>query len=126
MRVAVASRNVEELNGTVDLLRSEGPDGIAVPTDVTDEQAVRQMIAATKERLGSIDLLINCAGLGGPFGPTWEVDSQMWWRNTEVNLKGPLLTCQAVLKGMIDRRQGCIVNVASGAGTVGIPYMSAM
>jgi NAD(P)-dependent dehydrogenase (short-subunit alcohol dehydrogenase family) len=125
MRVGVASRSVEELKATVDILRAEGTEAIAIPTDVTDEVAVRNMVSATEEELGPIDLLINCAGLGAPFGPTWETDSNEWWRNIEVNLKGPMLCSKAVVAGMIDRRHGRIINVASGAGTVSIPYMSA-
>ena len=125
MRVAVASRSVENLNATVALLRAEGIEAVAIPTDVTDEAAVRNMVSATAEKLGPIDLLINSAGVGAPFGPTWETDSNDWWRNIEVNLKGPMLCCKAVVKGMIDRRQGRIINVASGAGTLSIPYMSA-
>jgi len=68
---------------------------------------------------------VNAAGFGPPFGPTWETDSDEWWRNVEVNLKGPMLCCKAVVTGMIARGQGRIINVASGAGTVSIPYMSA-
>ena len=125
LHVAVASRNSEELNATVCLLRAEQVRSIAIPTDVTDEAAVRKMVSITREQLGPISLLVNAAGIGAPFGPTWEIDSEEWWRNLEVNLKGVMLCCKAVVTDMIARRQGRIINVASGAGTVSIPYMSA-
>ena len=125
MRVAVASRSVEELNETVALLRGQGTDGIAIPTDVTDEEAVRRMVVTAEEKLGPVGLLVNNAGVGGPFGPTWETDSAEWWRNLEVNVKGPLLCSNAVLPGMVERRAGRILNVASGAGAASFPYMSA-
>ena len=51
-----------------------------------------------------------------PFGPTWETDSDEWWRNVEVNLKGPMLCCKAVVTDIIARRNGRIINVASGEG----------
>jgi NAD(P)-dependent dehydrogenase (short-subunit alcohol dehydrogenase family) len=87
--------------------------------------AVRHLVSTTEEKLGPIGLLINGAGVGGPFGPTWETDSNQWWRNVEVNLRGPMLCCQAVIPYMIQRRRGRIINVTSGAGTVSVPYMSA-
>jgi NAD(P)-dependent dehydrogenase (short-subunit alcohol dehydrogenase family) len=123
--VAVASRNTEELNATVALLRAEQVRCVAIPTDVTNDAAVRKMVSITQEQLGPISLLVNAAGVGVPFGPTWETDSDEWWRNVEVNLKGPMLCCKAVVTDMIARRNGRIINVASGAGTVSIPYMSA-
>ena len=123
--MAVASRSADELEATAALLRAGGVDAVGIPTDVTDETAVHNMVSAAEEKLGPIDLLINCAGVGAPFGPTWLTDSNEWWRNIEVNLKGPMLCSKAVIKGMIERRRGRIINVASGAGTVSIPYMSA-
>ena len=125
MRVGVASRSGVELNVTLALLHAEGIEAVAIPTDVTDEAAVHNMVSVTEEKLGPIDLLINGAGVGAPFGPTWETDSSEWWRNIEVNLRGPMLCCKSVVKGMIERRRGRIINVASGAGTRSIPYMSA-
>ena len=123
--VAVASRNAEELNATVALLRAEKARCVAIPADVTNDAAVREMVSITQQQLGSISLLVNAAGVGAPFGPTWETDSDEWWRNVEVNLKGTMLCCKAVVTDMIARREGRIINVASGAGTVSIPYMSA-
>src|SRR5579862_9417238 len=89
-RVAVASRTPAGL-GEIDALD--------VPTDVTDESAVRRMVATVEDKLGPIDLLVNNAGVGGPFGPTWQTDAGEWWRCQEVNVKGPLLCCNAVLPG---------------------------
>ena len=125
MHVAVASRNGGELNATVEVLKALGVEAMGIPTDVTDEAAVQQMVAVTEEKLGPIELLVNSAGMSAPFGPTWEIDSKEWWHNVEVNLKGPLLCCQAVAKVMVPRKRGRIINVASTAGTLGVGYMSA-
>src|SRR5579884_3272129 len=113
MRVAVASRSAEQLNATLELLRSNGIPSTAVCTDVTDEDAVRKMVSRTEEELGPVGVLVNAAGVGPPFGPTWETESAAWWRNIEVNLKGPMLCSTAVLPGMIARRGGQIINIAS-------------
>ena len=125
LRVAVASRSADELNATVEVLKTFGADAIGVPTDVTDEKAVQALVATTEEKLGPIDLLINGAAISAPFGPTWETDTQEWWRNIEINLKGPMLCCHAVAKRMVERGRGRIINVASAAGTLGVGYMSA-
>ncbi len=126
MKVAVASRNEAELNATATLLKAMSRrDAIGIPTDVTDEEAVEKMVAITEEQLGPIDLLINGAGISPPFGPTWETNTKDWWRNIETNLKGPMLCCHTVARRMVLRQRGRIINVASGAGTMGVGYMSA-
>jgi NAD(P)-dependent dehydrogenase (short-subunit alcohol dehydrogenase family) len=125
MRVAVAARTAGQLEETVQLIRSSGGEGLAVTCDVTSKPDVEQMVGTVEAELGTIDLLVNNAGAGKPFGPTWELDSEEWWRTVETNLKGPLLCSNAVLRGMVERGHGRIINIASGAGTLGIPYMSA-
>jgi 3-oxoacyl-[acyl-carrier protein] reductase len=125
MRVAVASRGKYDLEATAAALRAAGTEAIAIPTDVTDAGAVRNMVAVAEDKLGPIDLLVNGAGVASPIGPTWEINSNDWWRNVEVNLRGPMLCSNAVIPGMIARRRGHIVNIASGAGAASFPYMSA-
>jgi NAD(P)-dependent dehydrogenase (short-subunit alcohol dehydrogenase family) len=125
MRVAVAARSVDQLEETVRLIRSQGGEALALATDVTDRDAVERTVRNAEEQLGEIDLLINNAGAGPPYGPTWESDPAEWWSTLEINLKGPLLCCAAVMRGMIQRKRGRIINVASGAGAVSIPYASA-
>lgn len=125
MKVAVTSRTNSELEETVEAMREEGGDGFATAADVTDEAAVSRVISETESELGPVDLLVNNAGCGPPFGPTWEAPATDWWRTIETNLKGPLLCCNAVVPGMVSRGRGRIINVSSGAGTISIPYMSA-
>jgi NAD(P)-dependent dehydrogenase (short-subunit alcohol dehydrogenase family) len=123
--VSVASRNADELEATAGIIRSGGGRGMIVRGDVTVESDVRTIVAQTEMQLGPIDLLVNNAGMGPPFGPLLETPAAEWWRNIEVNLRGPMLCCHAAAKGMADRGHGRIINVASGAGTVSIPYLSA-
>lgn len=125
MRVAVAARSLDQIEETVERIRSHGGEAIAVATDVRDETAVKLMVEIVESQFGGIDLLINVAGAGRPFGPTWEIQPSEWWSAMETNMKGPLLCCTAVMRGMVQRKRGRIINVASGAGTVSIPYMSA-
>jgi NAD(P)-dependent dehydrogenase (short-subunit alcohol dehydrogenase family) len=122
MRVAVTARSADQLAETVEVA---GGGTIAIAADVADPAAVRAMVREVETRLGPVDLLVNNAGVAGPYGPLWESDPQDWWRCQEVNLRGPYLCCREVLPGMIVRRSGRIVNVASGAGIFAIPDMSA-
>jgi NAD(P)-dependent dehydrogenase (short-subunit alcohol dehydrogenase family) len=123
--VAVLARSTEQLAETVEGITAVGGRAIACPADVTDRAAVEATVASVSRELGPIDLLVNNAGVRGPLGPLAESDPEEWWRCVEVNLRGSLLCSRAVLPGMLARRRGRIVNVASGAGTRAIPHLSA-
>ena len=123
--VAVVSRSEDQLAETVSQITELGTGAIAVTAKVSDTAAVDRMVREVEKSLGSVDLLVNNAGLAGPIGPTWETDSDDWWRCLEVNLRGPMLCSRAVLPGMIACGGGRIVNVASGAGTFAIPFLGA-
>jgi NAD(P)-dependent dehydrogenase (short-subunit alcohol dehydrogenase family) len=123
--VAVVARSKDQLAETVALVEQAGGRAIAVPADVTDQQAVEQAAAKTQDHLGPIDLLVNNAGVGGPICPTWMADPDKWWRCIEVNLRGPFLCSRAVLPGMVARGRGRIVNTASSAALRPLPYLSA-
>jgi NAD(P)-dependent dehydrogenase (short-subunit alcohol dehydrogenase family) len=123
--VAVIARSPDQLAETVRQITELGSRAISVTADVSDPAAVERMVREVEKSLGSVDLLVNNAGLSGPIGPTWETDPDDWWRCLEVNLRGPMLCSRAVLPGMTARGRGRIVNVASGAGTFAIPYLGA-
>jgi NADP-dependent 3-hydroxy acid dehydrogenase YdfG len=72
-----------------------------------------------------VDVLVNNAGVFKAFGKVSEVDPEQWWYEIEVNLKGQFLCAQAVLPGMIQRRRGRIINLASVGGTGTFPAISA-
>jgi NAD(P)-dependent dehydrogenase (short-subunit alcohol dehydrogenase family) len=124
-RVAVVARSSQQLDETVSLVERAGGTAIAFAGDVSDPESTAETLSAIREQLGPIDLLINNAGIGAPIGPLAQTDADDWWRCLEVNLRGPMLWTRGVLGGMIERKRGRIVNVASGAGAVGVPYMSA-
>jgi NAD(P)-dependent dehydrogenase (short-subunit alcohol dehydrogenase family) len=115
--VAVMARSASELETTVALIANAEGRARAFPADVTDAEAVRSAMKEIEQTLGPVDLLINNAGTVKPFGPFWETDIDEWWQGMDVNLRGVLLCTHAVLPGMVSRRRGTIINVASGAGT---------
>jgi NAD(P)-dependent dehydrogenase (short-subunit alcohol dehydrogenase family) len=97
----------------------------AFPADVTDAAAVDRAFTEVERALGPIDLLVNNAGVVGPLGPFAESDVGAWWRTLEVNLRGQILCAHRALPGMIARRRGRLINIASGGGTTMLPYFSA-
>ena len=125
LKVAVTGRTGAEIQATAQEIVGSGGRAIAIAGDVTDPQAVEQTVARTEAELGPIDLLINNAGMLQALGVIAQIDADDWWREVEVNLHGPLLYTKAVLPGMIDRRRGRIINVASGAGLQAIATGSA-
>jgi len=125
MSVGITARTSPDLAETLRLIEAQSGKGIAVPADVTDGKAIPELVERIEKDLGPIDLLVNNAGMGEPFGPTWETDPEEWWRCQEVNLRGPMLCASAMLRRMVPRKRGRIINIASGAGARSLPYMSA-
>src|SRR5215469_641474 len=125
MAVALVDRRENELNETLQLLENSGGKGTAIAADISDAGQVQTWTKAVEQKFGPLDLLVNNAAVAGPSGPTWETDAAAWRQCQEVNLRGPFLGCHAVLPGMIARKKGRIINVASAAGTVSVPYLSA-
>ena len=123
--VAVAARTAAQVAETVALIEAAGGRALAVTGDVADPAAVATMVGTVEAELGPIGILVNNAGINGPAGPLWEVDPDWWWQAQEVHLRGMFLCTHAVLPGMVARRSGHIITVASGAGEAGRPYFSA-
>ncbi|TAL94746.1 MAG: SDR family oxidoreductase [Paraburkholderia sp.] len=92
--------------------------------ELTSEASVAQATTRTVEQHGAIHVLINCAGITGGNGKTWELEPDVWRRVIDVNLIGPYLTSRAVVPQMLKQGYGRIVNIASVAGKEGNPNAS--
>jgi NAD(P)-dependent dehydrogenase (short-subunit alcohol dehydrogenase family) len=125
VQVVVTARSQSELAHTVELIRHAGGRALALPADVTDHRAVTGVVAAAESQLGPIDVLINSAGSFRALGNAAQVDPDEWWREVEINLRGPFVCAHAVLPGMIARQRGRIINVVSAAGLQAIETVSA-
>jgi len=123
--VAIVARTSEQLEQTASLIETAGGSVSAWAADVTDGKRINEVMAAVEESLGPITLLVNNAGRSSSSGPVWEGDPDEWWRDVEINLRGPFLCTRAVLPRMISRRKGRIVNIASNAGIRPTPYATA-
>ncbi|MDQ2587911.1 SDR family NAD(P)-dependent oxidoreductase [Saccharothrix yanglingensis] len=109
---------LDELAGSL-----SGPS-LALVADVTDSTALTRAVERAEQEFGSVDVLINNAGVGGPAGPLWEVDEDHWWQTMEVNLRGTVRACRAALPGMVERGHGRVINVVSSAGKHRWPNVS--
>ncbi|MCW2615293.1 MAG: short-chain dehydrogenase, partial [Frankiales bacterium] len=93
--------------------------------DATDAGAVADAVRRTEAELGPVDLLLANAGAFAAGGRLWELDPDLWWRDVEVNLRGPAVALHAVLAGMVARGSGRVVVMGSGFGTAPTPGASA-
>ncbi len=122
--VVVAARSENEIEAVADGLRVAGRTAHAVACDVTDPDSVAAMAARARELLGSVDVVVNNAGIARS-APFLKVSLEQWETVHRVNATGPLLVTQAFLPGMLERGWGRIVNVASVASLIGNPYITA-
>ncbi|GAB4435202.1 MAG: 3-oxoacyl-ACP reductase FabG [Chloroflexi bacterium OHK40] len=105
---------------TLELVRAAGGIAEAVRADVSDPASGPTLVSSALERWGRLDILVNCAGLAA-YGPIATIDSARWAAVLATNLDGVYHTCRAVLRPMMQRRYGRIVNVAALHGTGGFP-----
>ncbi|MFC4350825.1 SDR family NAD(P)-dependent oxidoreductase [Fodinicurvata halophila] len=119
-RVILWDINREGVEAAVENL---GRGTIGLSLDLTDEHDV---IAAAEAAIsaGSVDVLVNNAGITGGNAKTWELEADTWRQTVEVNLIAPFLTCKAVVPHMMTNGYGRIVNVSSIAGKEGNPNAS--
>jgi NAD(P)-dependent dehydrogenase (short-subunit alcohol dehydrogenase family) len=123
--VALTSRNRAQLEQVAGEIESAGGRALAVAGDVTQRNDVARVVNTTAEKLGAVSLLVNNAGIAGPYGPIGIVDPDQWWAAQEVHLRAPLLFMSAVLPGMIERRAGRIINISSPRCHMLTPSLSA-
>jgi 3-oxoacyl-[acyl-carrier protein] reductase len=115
VKVVLAARNSEMLTAVEQEITGAGGTALVIPTDITSEHAVEHLIGETRKQFGSIDILINNAGVG-IFSNITEMTTQAFDEMMNVNLKGVFLCTRAVLSVMKGQMRGEIVNVASLAG----------
>jgi NAD(P)-dependent dehydrogenase (short-subunit alcohol dehydrogenase family) len=127
--IALLSRSLVQLDEVADAIRAgggaHGPRAIGGRCDVTDPNSIDHAIDKVEELLGPVDLLVNNAGVPGPFGPIWEVDPDEWWKAQAVHIRAPMLFLARVLPGMIERGRGRAICVSAIASRMVAPNLSA-
>ena len=117
-KVAIAARGVEALAATQRQIEAQGGSVLAIATDVSCSSSVNQLVDQVIGQWGQIDLLVHAAGILVS-GTILDTDEEGWDQVIDINLKGTYLVNRAVLRSMVERGSGSIVNVASDAGITG-------
>ena len=126
-KVVLTDVNADAVAVAADAIRGNGGDAIGIPVDVRDYGQVEAAATAALEKFGRIDLLLNCAG--GAEGrmlkcglPFHEMPIEVIDWGLDVNLKGVVYCCRAVLGTMIQQKSGVIINLGSVTGIQGDGY----
>lgn len=125
--VAVNYRRDEEAaRATVQEIEQLGRQAFAVQADVSNWQAVSEMVTEVLARFGSLDIVVANSGVASRVQSVWDLDVEHWHRVIGVNLHGVFYTCKAVAKHMIDRGSGSIILISSigadACAPFGAPY----
>jgi len=123
--VTVTARSKAQLDAVVAEIEAKGGRAFAVAGDVTNRPDVARVVAEAEKKFGPTTVLVNNAGVTGPFGPVWIGDPDVWWDAQAVIVRGTLLFMHAVLPGMTARRKGRVINVAALGGQWFAPKLTA-
>lgn len=118
-RVVASDISQERLEKVVNDIVGDGGTAVAVVADVSDAADVAKMVDTAVEQFGTLDVLVNNAGIMDNFMPVHEVDDELWERVFAVNVTGPMRLIRKALPIMMEKGGGSIINVASVAGIAG-------
>ena len=121
-KVVISARRKEKLEEVAREITNAGGTCLAIPTDVTNEEKVINLINKTVERFGRLDMLVNNAGIRGKGGELRESPTEDWDKVIDTNLKSVYLCSKAAIKIMEKQKEGLIINVSSMAGKEGQGY----
>lgn len=110
---------------SADLAADAGTTTPAIRGDVSDADDAQRIVDEALQRMGALDVLVNCAGIADTYTPTLEQKPAQWQRIVDVDLTGTYLMCRAAGAHMLDRAGGAIVNVSSIVGLAGFPRRNA-
>ena len=113
--MVLVARSAERLDQLAGEIESQGGEALALPTDVTDESQVAQMVRRALAHMGRIDGLVNSAGVA-PLAPITQCTLETWEWTMRVNVTGTFLCCREVWTPMAQQGGGSILNISSGSG----------
>lgn len=122
--IAVADKNLDGAQETVAQIEGAGGKATAIEADVTDAASVTSMIGQAEAAGGPIDGLFNNAGISLRT-PLEDVSEEEWDLMMNTHARGVFLVAQGVLRGMVERKAGVIVNTSSDFAIIGVPNAGA-
>jgi 3-oxoacyl-[acyl-carrier protein] reductase len=117
-RVALAARNVEQLESLAEEIRSPSREAFVAPMDLADPESIKEAIAKTAKDFGPVAILVNNAGITKD-GLAVRMKKPDWDLVIATNLTGAFVAIQQVLPGMMRERWGRIINISSLVGEMG-------
>lgn len=120
-RTALTARTRYDLDA---LAHELDGDALVLPASVDNDEQVDKCARAIEQTWGSIDILVNCAGISPTFKPTETVGTAEWRTILNVNLGGTFFCCRAASSSMLAQRSGSIINISSVHGTSGFPRIA--
>lgn len=126
--VMLCARNAESLyQAQQELSKLAGNHSkvLAKPTDISKLGQIETLLSATLAETGRVDTLVANAGVYGAKGPLEEVNWEEWSNAIDINLKGTVMQCRAVLPHFKKQRSGKIIILSGGGATKPMPYLSA-
>lgn len=113
--VAVCGRTLPDLEKVAEEIKALGRRSLAVTADVSEKRDVENLMERTVREFGTIDILVNNAVVYTG-GPLVELSEENWDNTVDIGLKGFFLCSQAAARVMMEKKQGCIINMSSTAG----------
>jgi NAD(P)-dependent dehydrogenase (short-subunit alcohol dehydrogenase family) len=123
--VVVAARSVDDAERAAAEIAADGGAAMAVGCDVREVAEIERLVAATRERYGAVDIVVNNAGVSPLSAEPQEIGEAVWDAILDTNLKGAFFLSTAAARDMIPRGSGVIINIASIAGVMPIALESA-
>jgi NAD(P)-dependent dehydrogenase (short-subunit alcohol dehydrogenase family) len=117
-KVVLAELVPERIDQALKYLQSRGIVASGVQVDVTDPAAVETAAERIQKELGQIDILVNNAGINIMGQATEHMTDEHWHRHMKVNVDGVFYCCRSFGRRMLERGQGCIVNIGSMSGEI--------
>lgn len=121
MNLVLAARNPSGLDNVANEIKASGVRVVTVPTDVSDFDALKHLVSMAEAEFGTIDVLVNNAALDSPISFHKE-HPEVIEQIIATNLTAPILLSRLVLPGMLERKRGHIVNIASLVAKIPFPY----
>ena len=123
--MAVFARTRAQVDAVAAEIAAVGSQSLAVAADLSRDDEIENGIDRALAAWGGIDILVNNAAILGPVGNTHELEPEAWMRTLRVNLYACFRCAQLVLPGMIERKQGKIINLSGGGAVSPRPRFSA-